>query len=79
LRLRRERRRHRCEKYARKYCQSHYPSLPVHLKRGGLAPNEGRTVARLRQLRDAGDALRGGNAEVACPCDNDADTLGLPA
>ena len=34
LRLRGERRRDACEKYAREYCQSHYPSLLASEARG---------------------------------------------
>src|SRR4051812_37555448 len=36
LRLRGKRRRHRCEKYAREYSQSHYPSLPGLAEARGL-------------------------------------------
>jgi hypothetical protein len=52
LRLRGKRRRDACEKYAREYCQSHCRPF-CWVKRAGLTANEGRTVARLRQLRDA--------------------------
>src|SRR6185369_6094147 len=62
LRLRGQRRRDACEKYAREYCQSHYPSLLGSHQRAGLAFNVGRMVARLRQLHDRRHALRAGHA-----------------
>ena len=79
LRLRGQRRRDGCEKYAREYCQSHYPSLLVRMKRAGLAANEGRTVARPRRLHDARRSVaREQRRELAqaYPCGTCIDALG---